>query len=267
MNACEPPIDLRNVARSFSAAADTYDANAALQREVADSLASYLGHEQGSVNLILDLGSGTGYCSRQLRQAYPDALLVNADLAEGMLQYHQRTRPDSRAVHVCADASRLPFAGSSFDLVFSSLALQWCPEPAMAFEQIRRSSRPGGRVLVSTLGPATLVEVRQLWQEVDDYPHVNRFQTREHVLESARDSGLEILSCHTRTLYRHYPDLHALSAEMKGLGAGNHHRHQARGLSGRDKLRKLQQAFTVGCKQGLFSTTYEIILLDMEVIA
>ena len=74
---------------------------------------------------------------------------VGLDIAEGMLRH---ARAASAAPHwVCADAEQLPLAADSVDLVFSSLALQWCETPGQALREIARVLKPVGRLAVSDI--------------------------------------------------------------------------------------------------------------------
>ena len=61
--------DKRQVAASFSRAAASYDSVAALQRTVADTLLAQLPADLRPQRW-LDLGCGTGYCTRALAQRY-----------------------------------------------------------------------------------------------------------------------------------------------------------------------------------------------------
>src|SRR5690606_3400762 len=152
------------IARHFGAAAPHYDQHARLQRDVADRLSAFL-PQQLNAEVVLDLGCGTGYCSERLRRRLPDSHLLCLDLALPMLK-----RSALRGVEgslVCADAVALPFPGSSVDLLFSSLAIQWCEDLPQLFAEVRRVLRPGGLALFSTFGPATLQELREAWAEVD----------------------------------------------------------------------------------------------------
>ena len=74
----------------------------------------------------------------------------------------------------------------SFDLVFSSLMLQWCDDLDAVFTEIARVLNPGGLLLFSTFGPGTLAELREAWARERRAPnnHVNHFFD-PHALGSA----------------------------------------------------------------------------------
>jgi SAM-dependent methyltransferase len=50
-----------------------------------------------------------------------------------------------------ATADRLPFAGGSFDVVYSRFLLEYLPDPASAVAEMRRVARPGGTVVLQDL--------------------------------------------------------------------------------------------------------------------
>ncbi|HBC23215.1 MAG TPA: malonyl-[acyl-carrier protein] O-methyltransferase BioC, partial [Pseudomonas sp.] len=130
--------DKRQVAASFSRAAASYDSVAALQRQVGNQLLARLPADL-QVASWLDLGSGTGYFSRVLGSRFVHAKGVALDIAEGMLRH---ARPQGGARYfVAGDAERLPLRDAGLDLIFSSLALQWCEDFASVLGEARRVLR------------------------------------------------------------------------------------------------------------------------------
>lgn len=256
--------DKRLVAQSFSRAAHTYDSVAGLQRSVADTLLAQL--PQGSPEVVLDLGSGTGYASPILRERYPQALLLSLDLAEGMLGYarerhHRESHHRERHRHICGDAESLPLADNSVDLIYSSLAIQWCEQPHDLFAELHRVLKPGGRVLIATLGPGTLVELKQAWRAVDDDRHVNEFCPLG-VLEEA-SQGLISVAQKIEQRVLEYIQLGALMHELKALGAHNVNPRRQQGLSGIARLKTLSRAYDEQrLDSGALPASYEIYYLE-----
>ncbi|MFC6669643.1 methyltransferase domain-containing protein [Marinobacterium aestuariivivens] len=134
-------LDKHRIAESFSRAAVSYDDAAELQRQVGHRLLELIPPSEPGT--LLDLGSGTGYFTPLLRSRFPGSTLISLDLAHGMLEYARRHRPGEGTAWVCGDAEQLPLASGSLDLVFSSLAIQWCEQPDRLFAEIARVLRPG----------------------------------------------------------------------------------------------------------------------------
>lgn len=260
----ERHFEKRDVARSFSRAAQSYDGAAVLQRRVADQLFSWL--EQGEsrpVERVVDLGCGTGYSLSALRAKYPAAQLCALDLAEGMLNYARRQHGEHCQQWLCGDAEDLPLADASVDVLFSSLSLQWCENLAALFSEIERVLRPGACAYIATLGPQTLYELREAWREVDGYQHVNDFAPREALVAAIAGAGLQPQwRRDTEVLY--YPTLVSLTRELKELGVGNVNRDRPQGLSSRRRLQALQEAYEVFRVEGGLPASYQVWYLHLH---
>src|SRR5690606_28794651 len=152
------------IARAFGAAVASYDAHATLQRQVALRLLQQL-PAHAAPQSVLDLGCGTGFCSRQLQQRWPAATLLALDLALPMVAHTRNNVP--AVLPLCADAEALPLASESIDLVVSSLAIQWCSHYDSLFRELARITRPGAAVLLSTFGPDSLQVLRHVRKSVE----------------------------------------------------------------------------------------------------
>jgi ubiquinone/menaquinone biosynthesis C-methylase UbiE len=98
----------------------------------------------------LDLGTGTGAGARAVAQRFPEADVLGADLSEGMLAEARRSLPEELAGRVrfeIADASRLPYEDSSFDLVTLANMIPF-------FDELERVLAPGGALVFAFSGGA-----------------------------------------------------------------------------------------------------------------
>lgn len=232
-------VSKRDVARSFSRAAHSYDSVAELQRRVADQALEYF--DDHSAAVVVDIGCGTGYAIPALRQRFPDAYISGIDLAEGMLQYAAQQQPAD--YWICGDAENLPLADASVGQIFSSLAIQWCENNVALFAEIERVLAPGGRAVIATLGPETLYELRDAWRQVDDYVHVNNFVDEATLKDAIARSGLHVQSWQQRSEVLQYARLSGLTRELKELGAHNVNEGRPGGLSGRQRIQALTRAY------------------------
>ncbi|KTT46509.1 malonyl-CoA O-methyltransferase [Pseudomonas oryzihabitans] len=248
--------DKRQVALSFSRAATQYDGAALLQRRVADGLLARL--PTLAPQRWLDLGSGTGYCSRALAQRHPHSEGLALDLATGMLR-HARQQGAGAQHYLAADAEHLPLRDDSCDLILSSLALQWCADLPAVLAEARRSLRPGGVLAFSSLVAGTLDELRQSWAKVDDRVHVNRFRSQATYAEAAAASGLQVLALEVAPERLHFPDLRALTQHLKAIGAHNLNQGRPQGLTGRQRLAAFTQAYESLRQPAGLPATYQVI--------
>jgi ubiquinone/menaquinone biosynthesis C-methylase UbiE len=104
----------------------------------------------------LDLGTGTGLGAFAIARRFPEAEVVGADLAAGMVEEARRRTPPELAGRVrfdVADASRLPYAPGRFDLVALANMIPF-------FDELARVVAPGGAVVLAfSGGPGTPIYV------------------------------------------------------------------------------------------------------------
>ena len=98
----------------------------------------------------IDLGCGPGYLLRDLALAVGERGSAHGiDISAPML--HLAGRRCAGLEHVslhAADASNLPFADASIDLVCALQVLAYIPEVDRALAELRRVLRPGGRLVI-----------------------------------------------------------------------------------------------------------------------
>jgi SAM-dependent methyltransferase len=91
--------------------------------------------------LVLDAGAGSGAAGDALRAR--GARVVAADREFDMASY-------GAAPAVTADVTALPFRDGSFDVVAAAFVVNHLTDPVAGLVGLRRVTRPGGAVLVST---------------------------------------------------------------------------------------------------------------------
>ncbi len=155
---------MSRIADRFSRAAATYADATPIQRQVAGALAErILAAGPGTGGRVAELGCGVGYLPLALMPRLEPSLWIATDLAPAMAAAAARVLPPQGCAAVM-DAMRPALAGG-FDLVCSSLTLQWLDDPRAAVAQWRDLVRPGGLLAVATLVDGAFAEWRAALRE------------------------------------------------------------------------------------------------------
>lgn len=253
-------LDPKQVRRHFGRAATSYERHDALQREVGDALLERLGFYLETPLRVVDVGAGTGRGTALLKQKYPKAEVIALDLALPMLraakQHNSWLKPFMR---VCAEATHLPLADHSVDVLYSNLCFQWVDDLPALFGECMRVLKPGGFLAFSSFGPDTLKELRAAWAEADQQPHVGRFLDMHDVGDAMLNAGLRdpVLDVFRYTLT--YSEPRKLLEELQGLGATNADRARARGLTGKGRYRRMLAAYEAMRVDGRIPASWEVV--------
>jgi len=263
MNLVPPEyLDKYKVSQSFDRVAPTYEQWAILQKTVGDELFERLQWLKMAPQQILNVGAGTARLSRVLGQQYKDAYLYSIDISLKMSQIARKKAPqgDSKQYFICADATQLPVADDSIDLLVSNLMLQWCNDIYAIFAEFARVLKPDGALFFSIFGPDTLTELRHSWATADQASHVNRFFDMHDIGDALLQVGLSNPVMDVDRLQFTYSDVKALMKELKQIGAHNMTAGCPRGLMGKDKFQAMLAAYEqYRSPEGVLPATYEIV--------
>ncbi|GEP38621.1 demethylmenaquinone methyltransferase [Nocardioides psychrotolerans] len=155
------PTDVR---RMFDAVARRYDVtNDVLslgqdrrwRRDVIDAVDPQFGE------MVLDLAAGTGTSSQPF--ADRGARVVPCDFSLGMLRVGKQSFP--HLPFTAGDGTQLPFADDTFDAVTISFGLRNIVDPAAGLAEMRRVTKPGGRLVVCEFSHPTWSPFRTVYIE------------------------------------------------------------------------------------------------------
>lgn len=249
---------------AFDRAADSYEENAVLQHEVGERMLERLDLMRIQPQLILDAGAGTGRASKALVKRYRKAKIIALDMAPKMLG-HTRARMSwldrlrGRCMCVCADVEDLPMADNSVDMIFSNLTLQWCNELDQVLQDFMRVLRPGGLLMFTSFGPGTLHELRDSWSQADGYQHVNQFIDMHDVGDILHNQGWSGPVMDSEVFTLTYPDVKRLMRDLKLIGAHNVTYERAHGLTGKQRVQKMTDAYESYRNDGVLPASYEVV--------
>lgn len=256
------PLEYHAILNSFNTAAEHYEQNAVLQKEVLSRLLERLIDEKKLDESfkplhILDLGCGTGWAIPELLKQFDQVEIFALDFSKNML----KQVIENNQVHtILNDVHDLPFDDNSVDVVFSNMLIHWCNEKDV-FSESMRVLKPGGLLIMSALGETSLVELKQAWLSVDKQAHVHDFPALHDLGDDLLKIGFEEVVVNAEIITLTYKDVVALMKDIKASGGQNANESRKKGLMSRNQLKQLSDAYDAFREDGKIPASYEVVYL------
>ncbi len=94
----------------------------------------------------VDVGCGTGAVTETILERATPASVLGVDPSEAFIAYARSQVADRRASFAVADGSAIPLPDDAVDAAASGLVLNFVPDAVVLLAEMRRVTRPGGRV-------------------------------------------------------------------------------------------------------------------------
>ncbi|MGY6270398.1 dethiobiotin synthase [Achromobacter denitrificans] len=202
----------------FGAAARRYDEHAPIQRIAAERLA-------GDIALlplpryprILEIGCGTGLLTRALARRLGPADWTVTDISPGMLEAARRHPPlPGNSRYQLLDGEYPEGLEGGYDLICSSLAVQWFSDLNAGLGRLAAMLAPGGRLAVATLAEGTFEEWRTAHLAAGHAAATPRYPRAAAIHPDRGNLAGGVRA--ERLLHNHPNGLHFLKG-LKGIGA------------------------------------------------
>jgi trans-aconitate 2-methyltransferase len=146
--------------------AHDYAAHSAAQQEWAGELIARL-RLRGD-EAVLDIGCGDGRATAVIAERLTDGSVLGVDKSVSMIALARQRFPPAGHANLSfrqMDATRLELS-RAFDVAFSTAALHWVDDHEAVLTGVRRSLRPGGRLLFQMGGRGNIAEALPVVDEV-----------------------------------------------------------------------------------------------------
>ena len=111
---------------------------------------------------VLETAAGTGIVTAELvKRLGPGATIVATDLNPSMLEVAAKKLKAPNVSWQPADATALPFADASFDVVACQFGVMFFPDKVKAYREAYRVLQPGGRFIFNVWDRVELNEMAQ----------------------------------------------------------------------------------------------------------
>ncbi|MFZ6800944.1 methyltransferase domain-containing protein [Undibacterium sp. Di24W] len=256
------PIDLPLVRRLF-ATPQRVQGSQFLRREIASRMREKLELVKIEAATVLDAGCSDGVDLPLLSARFPQAQILGLDgslpallcgqpaqinvsqksVTQGLSQMLEKLIPDffrsKPNIHlICGNFAQPSLKKNSLDVLWSNLALHWHPQPDLVLSEWMGLLRVNGLVMFSSFGPDTMIELRQAFSVVDDFPHTLPFVDMHDLGDMLVQAGFATPVMDVERITLRYQDVRQLFADVRALG-GNPLLSRRKGLLGRKGFAKV----------------------------
>ena len=169
-----------NIKTSFSKYATKYEKHAHLQSEMGDHLALLLPNE--IPKRVLEIGCGTGVFTKHLL-THPLKKMILNDISVEMINFlKSKLILPSCSKIIVGDAENIKF--DCVDMITANAVFQWFRSPSKTLRKLRSYISSEGKLIFSTFGPQTLIELRQI-SSIDSPALLTPFEQWETWLKTA----------------------------------------------------------------------------------
>lgn len=206
------------IAARFGAAAHRYEDHAPIQRVTAERLAADIARLRLPPRpRILEIGCGTGLLTQALARRLGPADWTVTDISPAMLDTAQRgpALPGTARYQVL-DGEHPPALAGPYDLICSSLAVQWFTDLNAGLGRLAALLAPGGHLAVATLADGTFDEWHAAHHAAGLVAATPRYPARAAIRPAMGNLAGGVRS---ERLIQDHPDGLTFLKGLKGIGA------------------------------------------------
>lgn len=199
-----------NIKNNFSKSAIDYNEFAQIQLQVANSLAKFSLEYIKDNDLILDVGSGTGFMIDEIL-ANKNAIGIASDISMEMLA-QQKTISNKSCIN--CDFDNLTFDDEYFDVIVSSFSLHWSLNFKKTILEICRVCKKSGYFIFAIPLSNSLHELRKLNIET-----INEFYDQGFVKNMINENGFSLIDYKIYNISQSFDNAFLALRNIKKVGA------------------------------------------------
>lgn len=239
----------------FERAVNTYDKAGRIQKTVALELLKKI--DNGYYPAVLEIGSGSGFLSKQIAQILLFERFLHIDIS---FEFLKRLKYDlkGRFFFINASAESIPLRENMVDLIISSSTLHWIKEHERSFSEIFKLLKKGGRFYFSIFTENTLKELRYV-SEISGFGSVYPLKKAKFYIEMIERMKISF-NYEIKTYREIYPSPLALLLAHKHTGTNY---TEGKKFSGKESFKKFCELYRAyfSNHEGIYAT-YEVLFIE-----
>ncbi len=152
-------INSKSIKKQFEKSMEKYNENAIVQKFMAEKLAMETAKIRSDFNTILELGSGTGLLTEQIKLHMTFKKFYANDLIKKSESYINKIIPETKFIHGNATRIKLP---EKPDLIISNAMFQWFNDLAKVVYHYKKILNNDGIIAFSTFGKKNFCELKEI---------------------------------------------------------------------------------------------------------
>lgn len=262
-------VNKRNLSHQFDLASEQYDSRASVQAEIAQyAFKKYLKNEAERVEHGVDLGCGTGTHTQKLHAHCQS--VIGFDLSMGMLRRAKQLCNDEPSHFCVADIENLPLANEQVDLIFSSMAMQWCEQPTAVVKEMYRTLNHRGKAVLAIMVDGSFASLLQSWQQLNLSSRVNEFESQKTWLQAFERYNWRI-EHQVKSFYTEHDGVFDMLNSIKQVGANTKisvHSEKSHSFLSKQEICGLEQVLrSQSLNHPPFALEYRVLFVQLEKMA
>lgn len=256
--------DTRCIQSTFERIATCFDDFALLPHAINEQMIRRLACIRDKPSVILDVGSGTGNGAFRLRQHYPDAEVIELDMAMPMLRRSRlkamaMTSRQSDPWLLNAHMAQLPLTNQAVNMLWSNLALHYVHPIKAVLSEWHRVLRPGGCLMFSILGPKTLQEFQDVLLQVGHAWQLHHVLSMQAIGDQLLEAGFSDPVVDHEIVVLTYPNWRSMMQGLRGSGLRTLLTNRSATPMSQEQWRKISQHYAALKYQADWPVTCEVI--------
>lgn len=178
------------IAESFDRGVENYDEHAVIQKQAAHKLITLIPHMEEPLS-VLEIGCGTGYLTKILKERFPNSEIIAIDISKNMIDHCQSKINGVEFIHTDGENYNTT---KKYDLIISNMTIQWFDNTAVGLNHLKTLLKPNGSLIFSGLGRDSFYEWNQVMNDNGFIKGSDQNDTTEEEKSKIQyNSGLDFL--------------------------------------------------------------------------